>query len=222
MKLTGLGSGPESPFITGLIKEDILINLGTSSSKRFERIPANLSLAELNRSSQSSAHRRDTRYVSIVSKLMNPWGLIWPELGPNDSLLEVDCGVPPIGTGDLIVVLNGILRLPGKHVLDDRKAQEYVARVLMEDTLAERLDGGPEDTGGGPLKQAGPSLFAADVSSWRPVWCPVEGQSKVSLGITELRQGGSARCGRSFVSLGRRTKAGRRVKAQKSESASAE
>ncbi len=144
VKLTGLGSGPESPFITGLIKEDILINLGTSSSKRFERIPANLSLAELNRSSQSSAHRRDTRYVSIVSKLMNPWGLIWPELGPNDSLLEVDCGVPPIGTGDLIVVLNGILRLPGKHVLDDRKAQEYVARVLMEDTLAERLDGGPE------------------------------------------------------------------------------
>lgn len=175
VELTGLGSGPDSPLLSGLIKEDILINLGTSSSKRFERIPANLALQELNRSSQASANRRDTRYVSVLSKLANPWALIWPELGPNDSLLEVDCGVPPAGTKDLIFVLSGVLRLPGKHVLDDQKAQEYVAKVLLEDVETR------------PSQAS--SLSAVYVSSWRPAYCDVRGASKVTLGITELPPG---------------------------------
>jgi hypothetical protein len=176
VKVTGLGSGPESPFIPWLVKEDLLVNLGTSSTKRFERIPANLALARLNSSSQSSARRRDTRYVSVVSRLSNPWALIWPQLGPNDSLLEVDCGVPPVGPGDLIAVFGGILRLPGKGVLDDRKAQEYVVEVLREDACPTH-------------NAASSSLLVVDASSWRPVWCPVGDASKVTLGIQALPSG---------------------------------
>lgn len=189
VKLLGLGSGPDSPLIAGLVKEDIIINLGTSSSKRFERIPANLALEGLNRLSQSAAHRRDTRYVSVLSKLANPWALIWPELGPNDSLLEVDCGVAPTGTKDLIAVIGGILRLPGKHVLDDRKAQEYVREVLLEDIGSESKAADGTGKAGEPGKQEVPSLSATYVSSWRPVFSPVDGMSKVTLGITELPSG---------------------------------
>lgn len=189
VKLTGLGSGPESPFIAGLVKEDLLINLGTSSTKRFERIPANLELAEINRSSQSGARRRDTRYVSVISKLSNPWALIWPELGPNDSLLEVDCGVPPVGTSDLIAVFGGILRLPGKHVLDDPKAQEYVVRVLRQDAGGQGQGLEPPGASGGRQDPGSASLIAVDASSWRPALCPLEGIAAVTLGITELPSG---------------------------------
>lgn len=190
VKLTGLGTGPESPFISGLIKEDILINLGSSSSKRFERIPANLALGALNLSSQSRAARRETRYVSVVSRLANPWAAIWPELGPNDSLLEVDCAIPPVSTGDLITVFGGILRLPGKHILDDPRAQRYVAEVLLEegrDGTGHAVEAGLK--GDGLPVEAAPSLTALDVSSWRPVYFPVRGASKVTLGITSLPPG---------------------------------
>ncbi|MGI6632767.1 MAG: hypothetical protein ACOX5M_06905 [Bacillota bacterium] len=173
--LTGLGDGPDSPFISGLVKEDLLINLGTSAAKRFERIPANLRLQALNKSSQSAARNRDTRYVSVSSRLANPWGLIWPQLAPNDGLLEVDSTVAPVGPGDLIRVFGGILRLPGKDILDDNRVQRYIAEVLGESVETSGVEGG--------------SLISLDVSSWGPQRCAIGNAERVTIGVTDLPEG---------------------------------
>lgn len=78
----GYLDGPDSKFLRRLVKEEVLVNLGTSSGQRFYRVPANYYLGQLNRKSSSAASTRNTRFVTITGRVTNLLGLVWPRWAP--------------------------------------------------------------------------------------------------------------------------------------------
>lgn len=159
VSIAGLTSGPDSPMLRRLLKDDLLVNLGTSVTQRFARLPANLYLAGLNRASQAAAQARATRYVSISGRLANPWSLVWPQLGPNDLFLEVDSSVSPAGPSDLVAVFPGLFAPSRSGLLGDVRVQDYILGVLHGGVAA--APGATEVTG---------VAKRVTVSSWRPAY----------------------------------------------------
>lgn len=161
VSLTGYASGPASPMLRRLLKEDLIVNLGTSASQRFARLPANLYLSGLNGVSRAGADRRSTRYISISGRLTNPWSLLWPQMGPNDLLLEVDSAVAPPGVGDLIAVFPGFFSPSGADLLQDPRVQDYLLEVLgaVDPVSAVQVTSKPGEAG-----------KRVTVSSWRPTY----------------------------------------------------
>ena len=168
---TGFLRDSSSPMLRRLIKEDFLVNLGTSSEKRFERLPANAYLANVNASSESRSASRKTRYVSIAAELANPWSLVWPELAPNDFLLEVDSSVAPVGQRDLIRVFRGLAWPSREGLLADARVQDYVLSLVAP--------GSQEGAHILPLQPGQPATMA--VSSWTPSYAGLTAQNGLPL-----------------------------------------
>ena len=127
---TGFLRDSSSPILRRVMKEDLLVNLGTSSDVRFERLPVNAYLASQNALSLSRSASRKTRYVSIAAHLANPWSLVWPELAPNDLFLEVDSAIAPVGLEDLVYVVSGVVSPSREGLLGDKRVQDYILRLI--------------------------------------------------------------------------------------------
>lgn len=166
LKAAGFSGEPGSPMLEALVREDILVNLGKSMGERFTRVPANVSLASYNDGSNRENPGRATRYISVVGQTLNPWGIVWPQIGPNDLYCEVDCAVPPLGPRDEVKVFHGWFSPSHSGLRDDKKALDYILSMLSgskeEKPYAVK-----------PLSQ-GPSLSWATVSSWRPTYLVAE------------------------------------------------
>ncbi|MGE5579527.1 MAG: hypothetical protein ACM3WU_05705 [Bacillota bacterium] len=168
VRRTGFIEDSASPLLRRLVKEDLVVNLGTSSAKRFERVTANTYLGALNAASLELSSERSTRYVSIAAKLASPWNLIWPQLGPNDFLLEVDSAIAPSGPRDCHRVFTGLFSPSGAALLQERDAQSYLFALLGADAA------GP----GGAASAAAHSPDGFDggrvrASSWGPSYVSV-------------------------------------------------
>jgi len=159
MRHIGFLRDSASPMLRRLVKDELLVNLGTSTSKRFERLPANSYLASLNDSSMSGAAGRKTRYVSLAARLSHPWSLVWPQLGPNDLFLEVDSSVAPAGPRDCLKVFPGLLSPSRDGLLGDARAQDYIISLIRPER-AQTEDWAPRPQPGRTVR--------LNLSSWRP------------------------------------------------------
>ncbi len=163
---SGFVEGSDSPLLRRLIKDDLVVNLGTSMSRRFERLPANTYLRSLNGNSSQAGASRTTRYACVAARLANPWSLLWPQLGPNDYFLEVDSSIAPTGPRDCARVFPGFVAPSGEGLLADQDVQGYLFSLLNDgDTAVDtaRPLAGPGATG------------KLTVSSWRPSYVEVSG-----------------------------------------------
>jgi hypothetical protein len=151
----GYLDGPESPFLRRLVKEEALVNLGTSAGQRFYRVPANYYLEQLNRMASSSAYTRKTRFVTVTGKVTNLLGLVWPQVGPNDLFCEVDSAVPPQGPRDVIRVFSGFLSPSYLNLLKDKQVQQTIVALLLEPDKTARFN-------------AVQDMEEIAVSSWQP------------------------------------------------------
>jgi hypothetical protein len=132
----------ESQFLRRLVKEEVLVNLGTSAGQRFYRVPANYYLDQINRRSSSSSYTRNTRFVSITGRVTNLLGIVWPQVAPNNLFCEVDSAVPPQGPRDTIRVFNGFLSPSYLNLLKDKQVQDSIVSLLLEpDELAQVTTG---------------------------------------------------------------------------------
>ncbi len=162
VRAVGFAGEPASPLLATLIREETLVNLGRSADHRFERVVANVRLGTLNRSSGEKAASRPVRFVSVVGRTANPWGVAWPQIGPNDLYCEVDCAVAPAGPRDVVKVFEGVLSTSHGGLRKDKKALEFIALTLARDgQVAGQGSAVPSDT-------------RVPVSSWRPVYCDLE------------------------------------------------
>jgi len=146
----------EDAFLRRLVKENVLVNLGTSVGERFFRLKANYYLESINNESQSKARERKTRYVTITSKISNLAGTIWPGTGPNNLFCEVDCAVPPQGPRDIVRVVSGMFSPSYLDLMKNKKVQQTVISVLSQDFEKQEIslkDGQKKDV---------------KVSSWEP------------------------------------------------------
>lgn len=171
VRRTGFIEDSESPLLRRLIKDDLVVNLGTSIAKRFERLPANTYLAALNGASYQGSLKRKTRYVSVAAKLASPWNLVWPQLGPNDFFLEVDSTVAPPGPRDRQRVFGGLFSPSGEGLLESKDVQGWVFSLLSDDSVAPALLAG--NTPGARLA----------ISSWGPTYIQADGMAK-ALAVT--------------------------------------
>ena len=175
VRKTGFIEDSSSPLLRRLIKEDLVVNLGTSISKRFERVPANTYLAALNSTSSERSPSRTTRYISVAAKLASPWSLIWPQLGPNDFFLEVDSAIAPPGPRDVYKVFSGLFSPSGEGLLESKDVQAYLFSLLRD---------GSRDAQGSllPVATAAPA-GKVTVSSWGPAYIETGGGA-TSLSVT--------------------------------------
>lgn len=165
VRRTGFIEDSDSPLLRRLVKEDLVVNLGTSASKRFERVSGNTYLAALNAASLERAPQRTTRYVSIAAKLASPWNLVWPQLGPNDFLLEVDSAMAPSGPRDYHKVFTGLFSPSGAGLLQERDVQSYLFALLGAGTAGQASAATPA--------AYSPSGGKAPASSWGPSYVRV-------------------------------------------------
>lgn len=179
----GYLDGPDSKFLRRLVKEEVLVNLGTSSGQRFYRVPANYYLGQLNRKSSSAASTRNTRFVTITGRVTNLLGLVWPQLGPNNLFCEVDAAVPPQGPRDVIRVFSGFLSPSYLNLLKDQRVQDSIVAMLLGSDEVKRFTPGA----GGPEQIPASSWQPAYVS---PVWDDSQGQVfEVSVNLPSLPEG---------------------------------
>ena len=159
VRMTGYAEDPDAPFLRRLLKEDILVNLGTSLGNRFATIKVNHYLSRFNEDSLSRSPSRTTRYVSITGRVSNIWGLAWPQVGPNDWILEVDTAIAPLGPKDLVAVFSGYFSPSHLDLLRDKRVREYFLSVL-------------EGSRGGEIccRPKGGRESRIPVSSWRPAY----------------------------------------------------
>lgn len=165
VRRTGFIQDSDSPLLRRLIKEDLVVNLGTSATQRFERVSANTYLGALNAASLERSPNRSTRYVSIAAKLASPWSLIWPQLGPNDFLLEVDSAIAPSGPRDCHRVFTGLFSPSGEALLEERDVQSYLFALLGTGS------GGPEAIAIPAVNSSSDGRVRA--SSWGPSYVRV-------------------------------------------------
>lgn len=126
----------EDPILRRLVKEDVLVNLGSSAGDRFVRVKANYYLGALNERSYSKCFERKTRYVTITGKVSNLAGTIWPGTAPNNLFCEVDSSIPAQGQRDIIQVYSGMLSPSYLDLLKNKKVQEGVISLLKEELPA--------------------------------------------------------------------------------------
>lgn len=138
----GYLDSPDSIFLRRLVKEEVLVNLGTSSGQRFYRVPANYYLDQINRRSSSSADTRSTRFVTITGRVSNLLSLVWPQVGPNNLFCEVDSAVPPQGSRDVIRVFTGFMSPSYLNLLKDQRVQESIVVLLLEPEQVSQLTPG--------------------------------------------------------------------------------
>lgn len=166
LKAAGFGGEPASPLLDTLVRERVLVNLGKSLGERFERVEANVSLASTNDCSGSRNAGRTTRYISVVGQTLNPWGIVWPHIGPNDLYCEVDCAVAPMGPFDIVQVVDGWFSPSHEGIRKNKKALDFIISVLS--------DSNKEKPYALKLPSAEPILSWATVSSWRPTYLVAE------------------------------------------------
>ena len=170
LRATGFGGDPGAPLLGSLIREDILVNLGKSAGHRFERIRANASLIAYNQDSSRNSATRSTRYISVVGQTVNPWGIFWPQIGPNDMYCEVDCAVPPLGPLDIVKVFRGWFSPSHNGLRDDKAAQDFIVSAITGADKGAQYSIKPS--------HSGPSLSWVTVSSWRPTYLVAEESGK--------------------------------------------
>lgn len=166
LKAAGFGGEPASPLLGALVRERVLVNLGKSLGKRFERVISNVSLASTNELSGSESAGRTTRYVSVAGQTLNPWGITWPQIGPNDLYCEVDCAVAPLGPLDIVQVIDGWFSPSHEGLRKNKKAQDFITSVLKDS--CEKTPYVVKSASAGSL------LSWATVSSWRPTYFVAE------------------------------------------------
>lgn len=148
-------SGPDDPFIDRLVTENVLVNMGSSSSRRFFGVPANVYLTRWNETSFSC--RNGTRYVSLIGRRPDVLRAVWPQLGPGDWFVEVDAAVAPQRAVDVVMVFDRLPLAPGLGVLGSREAKDALLKTLS-DPFQSWLKAG-----------VGEDRFArVRISSWRP------------------------------------------------------
>ncbi|MGI6628689.1 MAG: PKD domain-containing protein [Bacillota bacterium] len=123
---------PESLFLRRLVKEDVLVNLGTSLGQRFTRVKTNHYLGSLNSRSSSESMKRKARYISLTGRISNLAGLIWPQIAPNNFFCEVDSAIPPQGPRDVVKVFSGILSPSYLDLLKDKRVQDSIVALISE------------------------------------------------------------------------------------------
>ena len=148
----------DDPVFRRLVKEDVLVNLGSSAGNRFVRIRANHYLGSLNEKSHSKCLERKTRYVTITGKITNIAGSIWPGTAPNNLFCEVDSSIPPLGQRDIVQVYSGMFSPSYLDLLKNKKVQESIISLLKEDLPTRDLK----------LKSGGNNHITA--SSWAPTY----------------------------------------------------
>jgi hypothetical protein len=136
LSYAGFTEGKDSPFLRRLIREDMVVNLGSSLRNRFLRVPANCYLADLNEVSMDLSHDRITRYVNIAGSCPNLWSLAWPQTAPNDLYCEVDSAIGPVGPKDIVRVFSGIFGTSHKGLVGQKGVHEYILSILSGPDLA--------------------------------------------------------------------------------------
>lgn len=174
VRRTGYIEDSSSPLLRRFIKEEMAVNLGTSMARRFQQVTANTYLGALNSTSLERSRSRTTRYVSIASRLASPWSLVWPQLGPNDFLLEVDSAVAPTGPRDIQKVFTGLFSPSGEGLLESEEAQDYLFQLIRGDILGTAGEGrvavsswGPVYVGTGGLATAVSVTLPDPPSGWQ-------------------------------------------------------
>ncbi len=152
----GFQDGADTPLLRRLIKEETIVNLGSSLQARFCRVSANRFLADINKFSLSQSMDRVTRYVTVAGSAANLWSLGWPQIGPNDFYCEVDTAIPPIGPKDIVKVFTGVFGTSHSGLLASKEVQEYLVSHLTTDWQCLRTTGS-----------------AIKVSSWEPAYLQV-------------------------------------------------
>lgn len=130
LETAGFSADPEAAMLRRLIREEVLVNLGSSADSRFQRISANHYLASFNQMSAQNSARRKTRYATIASNVTNFWAALWPQIAPNDLYCEVDCTVAPLGLRDLVAVFSGTVRPIHWNMLEDNRVRTFIASVV--------------------------------------------------------------------------------------------
>ncbi len=128
----GYLDGPDSRLLRTLVKEDILVNMGTSAGQRFYRVRANNYLKSINQKSASEFLVRKTRFASLTGRVTNLLSIAWPQLGPNNLFCEVDCAVSPQGPRDIVRVFSGFLSPSYLDLLKDKRVQQSIISLLSE------------------------------------------------------------------------------------------
>ncbi len=157
----GYLDNPESGLLRRLVKEDILVNLGTSAGQRFYRVPANHYLKLINQESASASCTRKTRFVSITGRVTNLLSAVWPQVGPNNLFCEVDSAIPPQGPRDIILVFSGFLSPSYLNLLKDKRVHDSIVSLLL----------GPEQVCEFAVKEMERKEIKA--SSWQPSYVSV-------------------------------------------------
>ncbi len=160
----GFPEGKDAPFLRRLIREDMVVNLGSSLKDRFVRVPANLYLADINQVSLDLSQDRVTRYVTIVGRYPNLWSLAWPQIAPNDLYCEVDSAIAPVGPKDVVKVFSGVFGTSHNGLMGQKTVHEYVLSILggqdLMTTSLQIQEGQPQEN----LK----------ISSWAPSYVDAE------------------------------------------------
>ena len=179
----GYLDSPESSFLRRLMKEDVLVNLGTSAGQRFVRVPVNHYLSLINQKSFANSGERKTRFINITGKVMNVLGMVWPQIGANNLFCEVDSAISPLGPRDVVQVFSGLLAPSYLNLLKDKRVHDSIVSLLLDQDRVQEVSINTSET------------KAIPVSSWYPYYLSVpwdlsESQVfDVSLGISTLPEG---------------------------------
>ncbi len=171
----GFVGGRDAPLLRRLIREETVVNLGTSVKDRFQKVPANRYLSDINALSVAASTDRKTRYVTVAGVSPNLLSLVWPQIASNDFYCEVDSAVAPLGLRDAVRVFSGILSTFHKGLLGDKNVQNYILSVLADrDQSATAKEIGQNES------------VSLKISSWTPAYLvPGDGVGAIDFTLPE-------------------------------------
>jgi len=114
------------------------------------------------------------RYVIIAGGILNPWHLVWPQIGENDSVVEVASAFLPLEKNDVFRLFQGSLKSHHLALTRRRDVQEFIRRELDQYfPVRRRL---VPTLGWSWWRFAGWSQRGTlEVSNWQPNYLAVEG-----------------------------------------------